>query len=84
MLQKKFSALVGWPCCTTFRKWSWYFIEKTAVLETKYILLDNRFINADTSITCFIFIDSTDCPVMEPWPLDKKWYSKKMNGPAVK
>jgi hypothetical protein len=77
-------ALVGWPCRTTFRKWSWYFIEKIALLEAKYILLDNRFINADTNITCFISIDGTDCPVMEPWPFDKKWYSKKMNGPAVK
>jgi hypothetical protein len=29
-------------------------------------------------------LDGTDCPVNEPWPFDKTWYSQKFNGPGVK
>lgn len=76
--------IVGWPDPQTFRKWSWYFIEKIADLETAHILLENRFINHDGISTCLMSVDGTDCPVMEPHPFDKKWYSEKLNGPGVK
>jgi hypothetical protein len=76
--------IVGWPDPQTFRKWSWYFVEKIADLEATLILLDNRFTDSNQTQTCFMSVDGTDCPVMEPWPFDKKWYSEKLNGPGVK
>jgi transposase len=48
------------------------------------ILLENRFQNKDGTATCFLSVDGADCPIMEPWPIEKKWYSEKLNGPGVK
>jgi len=28
-------------------------------------------------------VDGTDCPIQEPKPFSKKWYSIKLNGPAL-
>jgi hypothetical protein len=77
-------ALVGWPDEKTFRKWTWYFLEKISLLKDDIIKLDNRFEQWDGSSLCLMSIDGTDCPVMEPWPFQPKWYSKKFNGPGVK
>lgn len=78
------SRIVGWPDRKTFRTWTWYILEKVAALKDEVIVLNNRFEGYDGSTTCLISLDCTDCPVMEPWPFDTKWYSQKMNGPAVK
>ena len=29
-------------------------------------------------------MDATDCPIKEPSPFDRKWYSHKLNGPGLK
>lgn len=29
-------------------------------------------------------LDATDCPIQEPSPFDRKWYSHKINGPGVR
>jgi hypothetical protein len=77
-------SIVGWPDPKTFRKWSWYFLEKTACLAPEIINLENRFRKYDGTTTCLVSIDCTDCPVFEPWPWDPKWYSQKFNGPGLK
>ena len=59
-------------------------IERIAMLKEEIIRLDRRFENANEGATCLLTVDGTDVPVMEPWPFDSKWFSKKFNGPAVK
>lgn len=75
--------IVGWVDRQTFRKWSWYFIEKIHDLEYDVIKLDNRFFGWDGKTTCLMSVDGTHCPINEPWPFSKKWYSEKLNGPGV-
>jgi hypothetical protein len=41
-------ALVGWPSTPTFRKWSWYFVERIAMLKDDIIILANRFDRLDS------------------------------------
>ena len=80
-------AIVGWPSAKTFRKWSWYFVQKIAELKDDVIRLDDRFNGYGVGgirTNSFITVDCTDCPVFEPWPFDKHMYSHKMNGPALK
>ena len=76
--------IVGWPDPKTYRKWSWYFLKKIASLKSNVIKLDKRFEGYDGKATCLISVDGVDCMVHEPWPFNKKWYSQKFNGPAVK
>jgi DDE superfamily endonuclease len=76
--------IVGWPDPKTFRKWSWYFLQKIANMKDDVILLDNRLQGYDGSTNSLMSVDGTDCPTMEPWPFDPKWYSHKFNGPGVK
>jgi hypothetical protein len=59
-------------------------LERIAVLKQKVISLDKRFQNYDGKTHCLISVDGTDCPIMEPWPFEKKWYSQKFIGPALK
>ena len=33
---------------------------------------------------CLTSVDGTDCRIREPVPFNKKWYSHKFNGPAVR
>ena len=75
--------LKSWPDPKTFRKWSWYFVDKIASLEENVIRFDDRFIDWDNVTTCLMSVDGTHCPVNEPWPFDPKWFSHKFNGPAV-
>ena len=81
-------SIVDWPSTKTFRKWSWHFAKKIAELKEDVINLRNRFggyKRGDTVTTnCFISVDCTDCPIFEPWPFDRKWFSQKFNGPALK
>ena len=76
--------IVGWVDPKEYRTWVWYILKRVAALLESVILLDSRFDNWDGSSICLISIDGTDCPVMEPWPFDGRWYSKKFNGPGVK
>lgn len=78
--------IVGWPCKETYRKWSWYFIEKMSQLAPSVIDLERRFDGIDATCTtnAFMSIDCTDCPINEPWPFNKKWFSKKFNGPGLR
>lgn len=73
--------IVGWPDPKTYRKWSWYMLRKIAALKDDVICLNNRFLQYDGTTSCLISVDGTDCPIFEPWPFDKQWYSKKFNGP---
>jgi hypothetical protein len=79
-------SIVGWPSVKTFRKWSWYFIEKMSDLKDDIIILDRRFENLPEVVTqnCFISVDGTDCPVFEPWPFDSKMYSFKTQCAALR
>jgi DDE superfamily endonuclease len=76
--------IVGWPNPKTFRKWSWFFVTKISDMKDAIIVFDRRFDGFDGSTNCLISVDGTDCPVNEPWPFDRKWYSHKFNGPGVK
>lgn len=81
-------SIVGWPNPKSFRKWSWYFVKKISELKDDVICLERRFDeienSEDNTISCFVSVDGTDCPVFEPWPFDTKMYSHKTNGPALK
>ena len=79
-------SIVGWPSRKTFLKWSWYFVERISALKDELIRLDDRFdgLNCVAFTNCFISVDGTDCPVFEPAPFNKKMYSHKFHGPAVK
>jgi hypothetical protein len=79
-------SIVGWPDRNVYRKWCWYFLKKISDLRFEVILLENRFqgLGPSTTQTCFLSVDGIDCPVLEPYPFDGKWYSHKFNGPAVK
>ena len=41
-------------------------------------------INAPPNCTVLISVDGTDCPIKEPQPFDRKWYSHKFHGPGVR
>ena len=77
-------SIVGWPSVKSFRKWSWYFIEKISGLKHDVIRLERRFEEVTAVVSCFVSVDGTDCPVFEPWPFDSKMFSHKTNGPALK
>ena len=81
-------AIVDWPSTKCFRKWSWFFVNKIAELKNDVIKLVNRFggykEGDKVRTNCFISIDCTDCPIFEPWPFDKRWFSVKTHGPALK
>lgn len=79
-------SIVDWPSTKTFRKWSWYFVKKISELKSDFIDIKNRFLGLKKTVTtnCFISIDCVDCPIFEPWPFDRKWFSQKTNGPALK
>jgi hypothetical protein len=78
--------IVGWPDSKTYRKWSWYFLDLAASLRDDVIELDKRLdgVDPNTQLTCLMSVDGTDCPIMDPWPFDPKWYSEKFFGPGLK
>jgi hypothetical protein len=53
-------------------------------LKSDVIQLDKQFQGYNGSSSCLMLIDGTNCPVFELWPFEMKWYSQKLNGPAVK
>lgn len=38
----------------------------------------------DNGSICLVTADGTDCPILEQYPFDEKWYSHKFNGPGVR
>jgi hypothetical protein len=59
-------------------------LEKVADLEPEVIQIDNRFKNFNGKTHFVLSFDGTDCPILEPWPFNKKWFSHKLNGPGLK
>lgn len=76
--------ICGWPSESSYVEWTWYFLKRISQLKPDVINLDNRFEGFTGTETCLISVDGIDCLINEPWPFDKKWYSQKFNGPAVK
>lgn len=72
--------IAGWPDKKTFRKWTWYFVEKISLLKNDIIKLDNRFDKWDGAAVCLMSVDGTDCPVMEPWPFLLNGFAKNSTG----
>ena len=46
-------------------------------------MLANRF-KQDKGRTCKMTVDGTDCHIQEPRPFNRKWWTKKFNGPGVR
>ena len=65
-------AIVDWPSTDTFRKWSWYFVKRIALLQADIIVFDNRFNGQpdmnDIKFDCMISVDCLDCPCSEKYP----------------
>lgn len=38
----------------------------------------------DNGSICLVTVDGTDCPIPEPSPFSRKWYSHKFHGPGVR
>jgi hypothetical protein len=82
-------AIVGWPSVKTFREKAWHIVECIAELKPKFILIENRFVNAPPETRLGykrsrLTDDACDFGINEPYPWHKKWYAKKFNGPGVK
>jgi hypothetical protein len=81
-------AIVGWPHVQTFRKYSWYFVEKFFDLQNDVIIWKNRFDGQpdleNILYDCMITVDCLDCSCSEPFPASKDMFSKKFNGPGLK
>ena len=45
--------------------------------------MENRF-KDDMGNDCLMTVDGTDCPINEPKPFNKAYYSHKMNGLALR
>ena len=43
----------------------------------------NRFKN-DRNKTCKVTVDGTDCPINQPYPFSRQWYSHKFKGPGLR
>ena len=67
----------------TLRKWIWTIIFALQDLRAEYI----RFPDYDKMPNTLVFVlsvDGTDCPIQEPRPFNKAWFSQKFKGPGVK
>ena len=66
---------------STVRKWVWTIIFALSDLKADKI----KFPESDSWVLTFIVsVDGTDCPIEEPRPFDKAWFSQKFKGPGVK
>jgi hypothetical protein len=65
---------------TTVRKWVWTIIFGLQGLKAEKI----KFPEDGFELTFIISVDGTDCPIEEPRPFDKAWFSNKFKGPGVK
>jgi len=51
--------------------------------HARKIKLSNHF-RGNRGKTCKLTVDGTDCPIVEPTPFSKIWYSHKFHGPGVR
>jgi hypothetical protein len=56
---------------------------KLNVISLFQIKWKNRYMGDNGSV-CLVTVDGTDFRIYEQTPFDKKWYSQKFNGPAVR
>eukprot|EP00977_Amphora_coffeiformis_P003568 scaffold697_cov104-Amphora_coffeaeformis.AAC.2 len=68
-------------CDKTFAKWRNLVL--TAIYSLEVIDFDNRF-NSDNGSLCKISVDGTNFQIQEPTPFNRKWFSEKYNGPALR
>ena len=61
----------------------WNSKEHFCWIENKKIRWENRLIN-DTGNDALVTVDGTDFRIREPIPFNRKWYSNKFNGPALR
>lgn len=76
--------IVGWPDPKTYRKWTWFFLEKIALLKDDLIVFDDRLNGWNGRATALMTVDCIDCMINEPWPFNRGYYSHKFNGPGLK
>jgi hypothetical protein len=67
----------------TFRKWSWYFVRRIAVLQSSVICWENR-LKGDVGEVCKTVVDGTDFEIFEPSPFLSIWKSHKFKGPGLR
>ena len=66
---------------STICKWVWvtiFGIQELKAHKIKWPLVHSW------TLLFIILVDSTDCPIEEPWRFDKSWFSQQFNEPAVK
>ena len=72
--------LVGWYCCAVLLSAA----DNTAL----QILFENRLKSGlyghNLARTCKMTVDGTDCPINEPQPFNKKWYSHKFKSAGLR
>lgn len=66
----------------TVRKWIWTIIYGLQDLKAEYIRFPNY--NQPNTLIFVVSVDGTDCPIYEPRPFNKEWFSQKFKGPGVK
>lgn len=59
------------------------FVVAHDLLSKKKVKWDNRFMNSRGK-TCYCTVDGTDCPINEPKPFNRRWYSHKFHGPGLR
>ena len=62
------------------RKWVWTIIFGLQELKAEKI----KFPEDGFQLTFIMSVDGTDCPIEEPRPFSKSWFSQKFKGPGVK
>ena len=67
----------------TLRKWIWTVVCGLQDLKAECIRFPNCANDPNTSIF-ILSVDGTDCPIQEPRPFSKDWFSQKFKGPGVK
>lgn len=65
---------------TTIRRWVWTVIFGLQELKATKI----HFPNDGWEMTFTVSVDCTDCPIEEPRPFDRKWFSQKSKSAGVK
>ena len=65
---------------STLRKWIWTIVVGLQDLKAEKI----RSPQDGFKLVFVLSVDGTDCPIEEPRPFDKAWFSQKFKGPGVK
>ena len=83
--EERLASLCGVKQEKTLRRWVWSVLD--ALSDIDYLGLiefERRFVRAPGANRCLITVDGTDFKIREPIPFDRKWYSHKINGPALR